>query len=67
MRTKALGPDYAARVGTAVVAKDEDFRDTTIAGRIGNSRRIALLARVDAELPAIVVALERGETLIEII
>jgi len=35
--------------------------------RLGNTRRAALLARVEAELPAIVAALERGETLIEIV
>jgi predicted nuclease of predicted toxin-antitoxin system len=43
--------DYAARVGAVIVTKDEDFAT----------------ARVGAELPAIVAALERGETLIEIV
>jgi len=35
--------------------------------RLGNTRCVVLLARVEAELSAIVAALERGETLIEIV
>lgn len=66
---------YAITVGAVIVTKDEDFavRRLLIGGpaivwlRIGNSRRIALLDRVEAELPAIVAALERGETLIEVV
>jgi hypothetical protein len=33
---------------------------------LGNTRRAALLARMEADLPAIVAALQRGETLVEI-
>jgi predicted nuclease of predicted toxin-antitoxin system len=67
--------DYAASVGAVIVTKDEDFAIRRLLAegpvvvwlRLGNSRRAALLARVEAELPAIVAALERGETLIEIV
>ena len=67
--------DYAASVGAVIVTKDEDFviRGVLTGGpavvwlRLGNTRRAALLARVERELPAIVAALERGETLIEIV
>jgi predicted nuclease of predicted toxin-antitoxin system len=67
--------DYAGRVGAVIVTKDEDFAIRRLLAegpavvwlRLGNSRRAALLARVEAELPAIVAALERGETLIEIV
>ena len=67
--------DYAARVGAVIVTKDEDFAIRRLLAegpavvwlRLGNSRRAALLARVEAELSAIVAALERGETLIEIV
>jgi predicted nuclease of predicted toxin-antitoxin system len=67
--------DYAARVGAAIVTKDEDFAIRRLLAegpavvwlRVGNTRRVVLLARVEAELPAIVAALERGETLIEIV
>jgi hypothetical protein len=34
--------------------------------RIGNTRRAELMRRLDVELPTIVAALERGETLIEL-
>ena len=67
--------DYAASVGAVIVTKDEDFaiRRLLTEGpavvwlRLGNSRCAALLARVEAELPAIVAALERSETLLEIV
>ena len=67
--------DYAASVGAVIVTKDEDFaiRGLLTEGpaivwlRLGNTRRAALLTRMDAELPAIVAALERGETLIEVV
>ncbi len=66
--------EYAASVGAVIVTKDEDFaiRRLLTEGpavvwlRLGNTRRAALLTRVEAELPAIVAALERGETLIEV-
>ncbi len=67
--------DYAAGVGAVIVTKDEDFAIRRLLSqgpavvwlRVGNTRRIALLARIEDELPAIVAALERGETLIEIV
>ena len=67
--------DYAASVGAVILTKDEDFaiRRLLTGGpaivwlRLGNSRRGVLLARVEAELPAIVAALERGEPLIEVL
>jgi len=34
--------------------------------RVGNTRRAELLRRIDANFSAIVSALERGETLVEI-
>ena len=67
--------DYASSVGAAIVTKDEDFAIRRLLAdgpavvwlRVGNTRRATVLARVEAELPAIVAALERGETLIEIV
>ena len=67
--------EYATSVGAVIVTKDEDFaiRRVLTEGpsivwlRLGDTRRAALLARMEAELPAIVAALERGETLIEIV
>lgn len=66
--------DYAASVGAVIVTKDEDFAIRRLLSegpavvwlRVGNTRRAALLTRVEAEWPAIVAALERGETLIEV-
>jgi predicted nuclease of predicted toxin-antitoxin system len=67
--------DYAASVGDVIVTKDEDFaiRGLLIEGpavrwlRLGHTRRAVLLTRMEAELPALVAALERGETPIEIV
>jgi predicted nuclease of predicted toxin-antitoxin system len=67
--------EYASTVGAVIVTKDEDFAIRRLLSegpaivwlRMGNSRRVALLDRVEAELPAIVAALERGEKLIEVI
>jgi len=66
--------DYAASVGAAIVTKDEDFAVRRLLAdgpavvwlRLGNTRRAALLNRVEADLPAIVAALARGEVLVEI-
>jgi predicted nuclease of predicted toxin-antitoxin system len=66
---------YATSVGAVIVTKDEDFaiRRLLTGGpaivwlRLRNSRRVALLARVEAELQAIVAALERGEPLVEVL
>ena len=67
--------DYAASVGAVIVTKDEDFavRRLLMDGpsvvwlRVGNTRRAILVSRFEAELPRIVEALERGETLVEIV
>jgi predicted nuclease of predicted toxin-antitoxin system len=66
---------YAATVGAVIITKDEDFvvRKLLESGppvvwvRIGNTRRADLLRRIEADFAAILTALERGETLIEII
>jgi predicted nuclease of predicted toxin-antitoxin system len=65
---------YAAETGAVIVTKDEDFAvyrflhegPAVVWVRIGNTRRGELLRRFGAEFPAIVEALERGETLVEI-
>lgn len=67
--------NYAAGVGAVIVTKDEDFavRRLLVDGpavvwlRLGNTRRATLLNRVESDLPALVAALERGETLVEIV
>ena len=56
------------------MTKDEDFAvhrilhpgPSVVWVRVGNTRRAELVKRFDAELPTIVAALERGETLIEL-
>ena len=67
---------YAANTGAVIITKDEDFavRDVLQKGptavvwvRLGNTRRAELLRRIEADFPAIVAALERGETLVEIV
>ena len=67
--------NYAIGVGAVIVTKDEDFAiRRLLAGgpaivwlRLGNTRRAALLTRIESEWPAIIAALERGETLIEVV
>jgi predicted nuclease of predicted toxin-antitoxin system len=62
-------------VGAVIITKDEDFVVRTLLEtgppivwvRIGNPRRADLLRRIEMDFPAIRKALERGETLIEII
>lgn len=66
--------NHAASVGAVIVTKDEDFAVRRVLAdgpavvwlRLGNTRRAELLTRLEADLPAIVAALERGETLVEI-
>ena len=66
--------EYAAGVGAVIVTKDEDFAiwrllhdgPAVVWLRLGNTRRLVLLARMEAELPAIITALEKGDELIEI-
>ena len=65
----------AASIGAIIVTKDEDFAirrllqpgPAVVWLRLGNSRRSALLARVEAALQAIVSALERGEAIVEVV
>ena len=65
---------FAATISAVVVTKDEDFAvrrmlqegPAVVWIRIGNTRRADLLRRVEADFGAIVAALERGETLVEI-
>jgi predicted nuclease of predicted toxin-antitoxin system len=75
----ATAPDeqirrHATSTNAVIVTKDEDFavRHVLQGGpavvwiRIGNTRRAELLRRIETEWTAIVDALERGETLVEI-
>lgn len=65
---------YAAKIGAVIVTKDEDFvvrrvleeGPAVVWVRIGNTRRAELLRRIEADFTAIVAALERGETLVEL-
>lgn len=68
--------DFALETGAAIVTKDEDFaqrkalavRSPTIVWiRLPNTRRQDLLAWFDTALPIVLSALERGETLIELV
>ena len=67
---------YALRLGAVIVTKDEDFAERrTRAGtgpsivwiRVGNTSRRDLLTWFRFRLPAILDALNRGETLVEIV
>lgn len=70
-------PEFAqtAEADAVIITKDEDFAvhlllhggPSVVWLRIGNTRRLDLLNRVEAELPKIVAALQRGETLIELV
>ncbi len=65
---------YAASAGAVIVTKDEDFAVRVVLEggpavvwvRLGNVRRTELLRRIDADFHALLAALERGETLVEI-
>lgn len=66
---------HAERVGAVIVTKDEDFalrRQLSADGpvvvwvRYGNVRNAELLRRVAASWPAVMAALARGETLVEL-
>ena len=68
--------DYALATAAVIVSKDEDFaqRKSLVENgprlvwvRIRNTRRKELLAWFVAALPAVLSALERGESLIELI
>lgn len=67
--------DYAVKIGAVIVTKDEDFAQRQLLGKNGppiiwirlpNTRRQALLNWFDGILPEIVLALDRGEVLIEV-
>lgn len=66
---------YAASVAAVIITKDEDFAilrllregPAIVWVRVGNTRRVELLRRIEAELSAIVAALDQGETLVEIV
>lgn len=68
--------NYAAGVNAVIVTKDEDFAQRKALDRSGpvivwirlpNTRRRELLVRFGTVLPRLLQALERGETLIEIL
>jgi predicted nuclease of predicted toxin-antitoxin system len=66
---------YAVNVGAVIITKDEDFvvRKMLESGpavvwvRIGNTRRADLLRRLETHFASILNALERGETLVEVV
>lgn len=67
--------DYALACSAAIVTKDEDFAQRKVLTEVGpvvvwirlpNTRRRDLLAWFETILPNILVALERGETLVEV-
>ena len=67
--------NFAVETDAVILTKDEDFaRRRTISGagpaivwiRLPNTRRKSLLAWFERVLPDVVIALERGEELIEI-
>ena len=68
--------EYALRENATIITKDEDFalRKTlnntgpaVVWIRLPNTRRRELLARLESVLPDVISALERGESLIEVI
>ena len=67
--------EYAGSMNAVIVSKDEDFfvlksmepdGPAVVWVRIGNTRKVELLRLFELHFPAIVSALERGETIIEI-
>ena len=75
----ATAPDsairaYATRTEAVIITKDEDFvvREVLASSsrvvwiRTGNTRRAELLRRIESDFPAVVAALERGESVVEI-
>ncbi len=68
--------DFALRTAGVIVTKDEDFAQrksltyvgpTVIWIRLPNTRRRKMLVWFEAALPDILAALERGETLVEMV
>jgi predicted nuclease of predicted toxin-antitoxin system len=68
--------DHASAVGAVLVTKDEDFvtmralskhgGPAVVWVRLGNTTKRALIARFEAAFAAIIDALKRGETVIQI-
>jgi predicted nuclease of predicted toxin-antitoxin system len=65
----------AADLGAVIVTKDEDFvtlralqseGPSVVWVRVGNSTRDTLIGAISSALPAIIGALERGETIVEV-
>ncbi|WP_438749301.1 DUF5615 family PIN-like protein [Pararhizobium sp. O133] len=68
--------EYALTDGWVIITKDEDFAQRKVLTQISpaivwirwpNTRRQELLIRFEAVLPAVAAAVERGETLIEVV
>jgi predicted nuclease of predicted toxin-antitoxin system len=68
--------ECALREAAAIITKDEDFAErkalidtgpAVVWIRLPNTQRRELLARFESVLPDILSALERGETLVEVI
>ena len=68
--------DYASAVTAVIITKDEDFAQRKALGengprvvwiRIRNTRRRELLVWFEKALPTLLSALERGESLVEVI
>jgi predicted nuclease of predicted toxin-antitoxin system len=68
--------DLALQASAVIITKDEDFAQRKVLAdrgpavvwiRLPNTRRRDLLARFESVLPALLSALERGETLVEVI
>jgi predicted nuclease of predicted toxin-antitoxin system len=68
--------ECALREAAAIITKDEDFAERKALSdtgpavvwiRLPNTRRRELLARFESVLPDILLALERGEALVEVI
>jgi predicted nuclease of predicted toxin-antitoxin system len=66
---------FAAAHGAVIVTKDEDFANRRVLAaegpvivrvRLGNARNSALIAWMERGFSSVVVAIERGETLIEL-
>jgi predicted nuclease of predicted toxin-antitoxin system len=67
--------ERAAALGSAIVTKDEDFvtlralqpdGPAIVWMRIGNTTRDAMIKTISAALPAIIAALNRGESVVEV-
>ena len=66
---------YAVNVGAVIITKDEDVvvrkmlenGPAVVWVRIGNTRRAELLRRLETHFASILNALERGETLVEVV